>query len=161
MKHYSLKVSEFKDISKAESKAALKTLSGMLHLFKDGKRWIQEAEEQDGSYCLVGARSAVDGPGENLAQCIMLQALTGEPCRVVARKPVLANLDDSKFVIYEDNSNLLEEAGFDAIHDLEDSSDPIIDFNDDDDREFSEIRHFMKHCIGFAERLVANKSVKS
>lgn len=157
MKYHSLKLADFQDVTKVQSKAALKTLTGMLRLFKDGERWIKGVEESNGNYCLVGARRAVDGPGENLAQCIMLQTLSGNQYRVVSEEPVLIN-DGEKFELHDNNYNLLQEDGFTVIDEyLDEDEETITSFNDHEDIKFSDIRKFLERCIGFTEKLVASK----
>ena len=71
----------FPDCNKKAVKDGLKSLKGIRKLLSDEERWLKgdfekvNPETKNFQYCLLGASREVDGPGEVLADRIMIAVL--------------------------------------------------------------------------------------
>jgi len=149
-------------ISLSVAKAALGNIRGIKRLLRKEESWIKgEYENNTGpqpTYCLIGAKRAVDGKGEDLADTILQQCASGE--KVVKDgllteefKNRFVDLEEAEMDQYFDPCILEQKTGI-VVFDDDDNFSAVQEFNDDYYTTFADIHRFLDHCIKQSEKLV-------
>lgn len=138
----------FADCNKKAVKDGLKSLNGIRKLLSDPKSWIQgdfnkfDYELGKHQYCLLGASREVDGPGESLADRIMV-AVLNFPLSI----PDTERHEKEKAEAGDYNYD-----GF--TFDDEEHADAVMGFNDKDKTTHKDILKLLDRSIKFGEKLL-------
>ncbi len=144
-------------ISLSVARAALANIRGVKRLLMKPGVWVKESyEESNGptlQYCVIGAKRAVDGKGEHLADTILQQCISGQK---LVREDALSDDFKRQFLDkYEevDLDLLTEKTGFQTFF-RDDDVNHVQEFNDNGSTILPDICRFLDHCIAQTQKLI-------